>query len=247
MLTVSAAAGSDPRRMTFFRETSVPSLAGLARLVTTTAWSPIIWAGGRRASAQFLSSSFAALDFDDGAWTVNDAVQTLVHNELIGLVGTTRSHQKVKDNRPAVDRFRLVMVWETPITDRRAYEQNMARLTTEMPADRACKDAGRFFWPCAEVVYLQAGGRLPWAPYAPAPPRPAAAIDTELRRVPQWMRDDLERGVPEGSRNRTAYRFAAKLKERGFSPDDAAAILGSGIRLDAQELAGVISSAFRRS
>lgn len=250
MPTVSVAPGSDPRLMTQFTEMGVPTRIALARVIVLTAWSPIVWTGGQRAKANFQHSDFCALDFDDGKWTLGDATTFLLENKLIGIIGTTRSHQKAKDGAPAVDRFRIVMPWAGRILEARTYEQNMARLMAHMPADRACKDAGRFFWPCGRIAFATNGDPLAWLPYAPPPPRAlsrTAAIDAELRRVPLWMRDELSRGVPPGQRNKTAYRFACHLKQRGFSQRDVEDILVSGIDIDRSELAGAISSAFRRN
>lgn len=229
----------------FFSTMETGSLDEIARQMLLSAWSPIVWDGGRRAKAWFSYSDFCALDFDNGEWSTDDAAAMLTKNGMAGIVGTTRSHRLVKDGQPACDRFRIVMPWETRLHDRAAYEQNMARLMTHMPADRACKDGGRFFWPCGHIVFIQDGAPLAWKPFTKPKPSRTAMVDMQLHRVPDWMRAELECGVPIGGRNKTAFRFAIKLKERGFSQDEALGILSCGIDLDRSELAGAISNAFK--
>lgn len=247
---ISVSRETDARRMTQFTAFEAASGGELAEQCCRAAWSPIIWNGGRRAKVYFSHSHLCALDFDDGRWSVDDAVNALKQRGLAGFIGTTKSHRVSKDGKPATERFRLVLPWDGVITDARTYEQNMSMLVQRLPADKACKDAGRFFWPCKEIVYYQHGTKLEWAPYSvPAPRKPSysATCASQLKQFPVWMENELAGGISVGSRNRTAFRFAAYLKRLGFNERDVFDGFDGRIDIDKAELGQAISSAFRNT
>ncbi len=245
-ISLTEPGGFDAARMTQFVTTDVADIDAFTAYLVTFAWSGCVWRDGRRLRANFVSSDWCALDFDDGRWTVGDALQTLKHNELYGIIGTTKSHQKSKNEAPACDRFRLIMPWNGQITSRDAYEQNMRRLMEHMPVDKACKDAGRFFWPCEEIVHVVEGAALDWLPYeAPKPRVPSRSVihDASLGQVPQWMEAKLKHVRP-GERNKTAFYIACRLKERGWSQSKIAELLLDHIDLDRREIERTVLSAW---
>lgn len=236
--------------MTVFETVHVETFAEIIPLITEYAWSPIVWYNGKRVKTHFSFAGMCALDFDNGVWTLATAVRMLRQNFQAGIIAPTRSHQIEKDGKPACDRFRLIMPWDTPCGSLDAYEQNMKRLTGVFPVDPACKDGARFFWPCTSVYYQQTGVAIQWQPYiAPRPhvPTPGEAYDRSLHIIPQWMRNELENGIVPGKRNQTVFRFAIHLKRRGFCEAEVREIFGRTIDLDTTEIARTVSSAFRTS
>lgn len=217
----------------------VKTLGAVQRYILSYAWSPIVWASGHRLRKNFQFSDLCALDFDDGSWSVQDAIDALETRDLAGIIGTTKSHT------PEAPRFRLVMPWDGRIIDARVYEQNMKRLTEHMPADKAAKDAARFFWPCKEIVYYRPGARLSWLPYtAPTPkPKPPKAL-VDARLTPFWLEKTLKTRGYEGNRNSLVYWCAKRLKDLGFSRDEAETLISPHISLDGSELSRTVLSAF---
>jgi hypothetical protein len=171
----------------------------------------------------------------------------LVKSDLGGFIGATKSHRVAKGAQPACDRFRVVIPWESRITDVKTFEQNMLRLTRYMPIDPVCKDGARFYWPCTESLHFTIGDGMSWAPYEVPPVRPpsrSAAYDKDLHTVPPWMEAELKTAHP-GTRNKTAFKMAIRLKERAWTQSEVVALLGCYIDLEAKELERTVQSAWR--
>ena len=226
--------------MTAFQIADCRTLGETQRWIASHAWSPCVWNNGHRLEANFLFSDFCALDFDSGEWGIEDARAMLEKNDLAGIVGTTKSHTSTDP------RFRVVMPWRERISDVSAYKQNMKRLTEHMPADKAAKDAARFFWPCTEIVFYRPGGKIDCLPYTAPKPRPPVSQQTkDAMMMPEGFYVALRARAVEGNRNSLAYWAAQRMKDAGFRQLDAENILGSYINLDAIELNRTISSAFK--
>ncbi len=100
---------------------------------------------GRRASENFLSCGFLALDFDDG-WTVAEAMADQFIRKYAAIIYTTASHQQEKNGKPACDRFRVVFILEKPIQNAEGYRAAMRGLFQKYPqADKSAGDPGRLF------------------------------------------------------------------------------------------------------
>lgn len=247
-MIISYSPSTDPRRMLNFQRTDVRSLSEAQQYILKYAWSPCVWDGNIRAESRFLFSDFCALDFDDGKWSVADAIKMLNEKSLCGFVGTTKSHRLEKDGVIA-DRFRIVMPWASRITDLKVYKQNMARLVTHMPADQKAKDGARFFWPCTAVAHYRPGARLDWEALKSEPVRERILVSDktiDARMVPEWLKTKLRQTLP-GARNSNTYWAAMRLKERGFIASEAENVISQYINLDRTELARTVLSAFTRS
>lgn len=231
--------------MTAFQIADCRTLGETQRWITSHAWSPIVWNNGHRLEANFLFSDFCALDFDDGRMTIDMAREMLIKGDYAGIIGTTKSHQKEKGGLTC-DRFRIVIPWAGRISDVGAYKQNMKRLTEHLPADRAAKDAARFFWPCSEIVFYRPGGKMAWLPYTAPRPRtlPSKQAQEAMFMSPGFY-SKIKSAAIEGNRNDLAYWATKRMKEAGFRQVDVENILGSYISLDAIELNRTISSAFK--
>lgn len=226
---------SDPARL---HKKWTTTHSTIASHITHCPWSPIVWAGGTRSKKNFLGTELAVLDVDND-WQLADAVDYVRRIEAWCLIGTTKSHT------PEHHRFRLIMRWQRRIEDVSLYEQNLQRFIKTTPADRACGDGARFYFPCREIVYRQNGRALPVLSPRPAP-RPTPTY-TGSDDVPPWMADELRAGIPEGRRNRTAFRFAIHLAERKVAQADAREILAPIVSpgFTARELEKAIWSGYR--
>lgn len=151
MISVSLSQEKDPRKHTHFKTQNPLSLDQFAELVCASVWSPIIWKDGVRRGENFLSAKYAGLDFDDGQWDLDEARAFFESSGVNYLLGTTKSH-RLNKNGLVADRFRVILPFENIITDPQLYCYNMWSLSQDLPIDPACKDAGRFFYPCKEIV-----------------------------------------------------------------------------------------------
>ena len=193
-----------------YKQVELPLGKTLGLVILNYVWAPIVWRDGARKSANFIRSDLLVLDFDNGKWSLDDARAFCKQWDYAHIVGTTRSHTA------EAHRFRLIIPWETPISDLEAYKQNMQRIAQKLPADTQALDAARCYKPCREIIVMQDGRSMPWRAYKP----PEKRRECEYREkgvLPPWLRAMLELPPPQGLRNRHAFKLAAKLAEHGFS------------------------------
>lgn len=202
--------------------------SALGRIMTSKAWSPSIWKDGLRGKEHFQVAYLVGIDVDEGL-SLNDAIEQCQKLDIGVIVGTTRNHQKIKDNKPACDRYRLVFKYDRAITDYREYEHNVRVAVDFWGGDAAAKDAARFFFPCKEIVHISRGADIYASEYDPTPA--AAKIATNnirkyLRikydRTPRWISAFLESGqLCRGkARNQTIFVVARSMTELGFIAED---------------------------
>lgn len=150
----------------------------VAKLICEFAWSPIVWVGGARKADAFASAFWCALDFDDGSYTLAQACDDVTQAGLAHVIGTTKSHGMPKGDAPACDRFRMLLRFDRVVDSRAVFERAMrAAMQDFVGADKSCKDAARFFFPCVDIVSAAKGhGYWPLnddaeeSPAGPAPP-----------------------------------------------------------------------------
>lgn len=136
----------------------------LSRAMVKFPWSPITWKNGYRSSSNFIATEWLALDFDDGEMTVGEAVEN-VFCDMTHVIGLTKSHQVKKKTaggslKQACDRFRVVLKLEKAVSDLHTYTSQIIALSRHLPIDSKCKDGGRFFSPCTEIVSIETDGLL---------------------------------------------------------------------------------------
>lgn len=160
----------------------------VAKLICTFAWSPIVWVGGIRKADAFASALWCALDFDDGTYTLAQAMDDVTQAGLAHVIGTTKSHGKPKGDTPACDRFRMLLRFDRVVDSRAIYDRAMrAAMQDFVGADKSCKDAARFFFPCVDIVSAAKGhGYWPLDDDAedtpgPAPPKIERNLYREAR------------------------------------------------------------------
>jgi hypothetical protein len=222
-----------------FECVATDDLPRLERCITKFVWSPIRFKDGVRRQANFEAANWCALDFETPDLTL-EAAQALFIDRT-HLIGTTRNHRKAKGDLPPLDRFRVVMRWERPITDLRLYRWNMRRMTDRYPCDVACRDGARFFFPCRQVTQMEVEGLLEevdthipaWFDAELHPEFQAAAADAGL--LPSWVTWALRVVIPVGQRNPTIYRMAKDLSKYGLDEEAIVAIVVGGKTYGGQE------------
>lgn len=241
----SCAKSRRPGGFKYFYEVNCETALEIERLTTSDVWSAILWRDGVRLTVNFLEAGAAVFDFDSGVWTLGDAHKWFSDRSLKHLIGTTRSHQIEKDGRK-VDRFRVVVPFELPITDARAYTQNMKRWLKMMPADQIAHDGGRRWLPFTALTHVAEGSMLSWRPYkAPPPKQPCAYQAAGI--IPKWIREILDASPVNGQRNASVFKIAINLAERGFSQGEVIRLIAaSRIDLPNKEIENAIQSGFRK-
>jgi hypothetical protein len=189
----------------------------MAEIALAHVWSPIIWRDGVRRGDQFLRANWLVLDFDDGKFTLGDATREF--KDMCHWIGTTWSHT------PEKHKFRVAMRWTTVIEDEAQYRQNVEYALRHYPADRQCKDLGRYFFPCKEPVACAQGAEADvWDKVAELP-RPLAVEVTQSRIMPVQVRVMLSEVWPLGTRNRNTFITAKEMFRRGFTKDEIVAAI----------------------
>jgi len=198
----------------------------LTNHVTKTVWSPVVWEPAYRAKENFKETHLIGLDFDgdhpNGQLTLSDAIDYFKSLDISCIIGTTRNHQLPKKKNehvtmPACDRFRVILAAEkcTSLAD---YEYTNSVFMENLPCDKSCKDGGRLFYACKEIVWTNFTGKL--AGWIKAPPPVVWELpEGEMRSlvdVPSYIWTYIEKGV-ESERHHTAYKVACELGRRGFS------------------------------
>ena len=220
------------------------SFDDLPRLITRRAWSPIRFRDGYRKGDNFEVAYVVALDFDNGKCTLDEALRRF--HCYAHIIGTTRSHQLEKDGKPATDRFRVILKLAAPIGTMGMFKSTLKHLVKHdhPESDQKPKDAGRFFYPCKEVVSVKLDGDLV-TPIPEPPPRPPRdyTLEKQFKNIPKWVRSFLKFGAPEGSRNDTSLRISKALTKCGFSYDEIYDLLSkSNMNLPSDEMSRVVQN-----
>ena len=181
------------------------------------------------------------LDFDGGC-TIEEVKAILAKNNLAGIIGTTRNHQKVKvtksgKKKPACDRFRVILKFDRPLRSDDELKKLWPKISRIFPMiDESCKDAARFFYPCKEIVAVTQGIDFPTQPdpiHAEDHPvvgvsvnkgHPAVtATKTPSQRglLAQATMRFITFGADDGEWHRAFFKAGIDLKEQGYSIDEA--------------------------
>lgn len=184
-----------------------------------------------RHSKHFQQCQLVGLDVDDGM-SIAEADSVL---ESIGVqyaILTSKSHGKWKNQgksneSPPCDRFRILIPCESPTSDRLTVTHNLRLFGKKINIDRNCVDPARFFKPSPGIVKIKSVGFLyQWQqPNKEQYERRARAHVESLRSygragiVPQFVKQLLSSGAPEGGRNSACYSIGKALGTAGFSLD----------------------------
>lgn len=198
----------------------------MARHLTRSIWSPIIFEQGYRNSANFRETQICALDFENPEYPLAQALNDFC--DMRHIIGTSRNHQREKDGHPPMDRFRVVMFFEKPFTDLEHYTQNMLAIIKRYGADPQCADGARLYYPCREIVSFLDDG------YLVDVVEKSTHKEERLRHfnakekylylhagvLPEFAEMFSRTVIPVGSRNSACWRVARDLFKVGFATDD---------------------------
>jgi hypothetical protein len=120
-------------------------------------YSTISYQNNYRKAENFESAQLCILDFD-GETELEEAFD--IFKDYQCLIVTTKSHQKEYKNGKKItktDRFRAIIPFSTPITNRGLFRGLMKYFTERFNSDPACIDAARFYYPNQgqEVYYTR--------------------------------------------------------------------------------------------
>lgn len=235
VVSFSRADSKEARHHTHFKEAE-GEFSRLAPIIVQKAWSPIVWRGGQRKKDNFLSSDLVALDFDNGEWSIDDAKNFCLATNLQAIIATTKSHQLEKKTitgitQPAVDRFRLVLPTVATCTSLDDFEYTMRMLMDGIPCDASCKDGGRFYFPCKEVVWScfdesSATGKVQWMSCPEEETEEFRYHEKDVvakehyrdaTAIPHYLIKDMRYGVKSPGRHKALYMIGCELGRRGFT------------------------------
>jgi len=197
-------------------------------IMTDIPWSPSHFANNHRAAANLLAVQTIAFDFDSGLCELDQMVDYMKDAELSVVIGTTKSHQIEKGDKPPCDRFRVAILMESIIADNDLYRQQMNFFKELWSTngkcwfDNACVDSSRFFYPCKNIVYINHGSPLPWVEKKVIV-RQARKITEDQKRntalIPRWVFERLS-APSDKSRHTIAYSVSACLTELGWELEE---------------------------
>lgn len=197
-----------------WRTVNIDDLNRIAKGICRFPWSPVVWRDGYRKKVNFLCADLLVLDFDDGEMTLAEAVENYFC-DYVHIIGTTKSHQVEKSDKPPCDRFRVVIPFEKRIRDLYTYEHQLRAARRNYPIDGGCKDGGRYFAQCKEIVSVNTEGEV-WNIVAPPPKRkstPRAIKYLKNGVIPPKAREIFEHGLMPGMRNDSFFMLGLYLKE----------------------------------
>lgn len=205
-----------------FKPVEISSIDDLVKYTTSTNYSMGIFKDDYRTKKNFQEAQAIAIDVDnDGPndnYTIAEATEKFA--QFKHLIMPSRSHQKEKNGKVA-DRFRVILFLDAPITDAKDFQATWKTIYDNYPAaDRACKDASRFFFPSPEVYSINQDGKL-WPS--------AKFVQPQVNELDKALDDNRERGTlskqtleffmngaPEGKRNQALFKASKDMQEQGY-------------------------------
>lgn len=200
-----------PRHVTAMRE--------VAGVIEKHCWVASIFEGGHKKNDLFEYSDFAAFDFDDPRFSLEEAKKYFAH--YMHVIGTTKSHQQPKSGQPPCDRFRVIVPWTQRVLDCATYAFNTRRIGEPLYADPKGYRASQYMKPCREIIsILERGyGIVPLQPPL-EPVRAYTNVHAGRRYIPQYIKHLLVSGFTSGERHAKLYHVACVLGENGFTLDE---------------------------
>lgn len=191
----------------------------IGRVITKCVNSPIVWNNGRRRSKDFQYADWLVLDFDDGL-PLEEALE--LFKNYTHVIGTTKSHKKPKgkDNK-ICDRYRVWLKLSRRCENLDDYTYTIKKLAVKYGADCQAIDGARKFLPCREIISVHKGSLLEIEKKVDYKPVRQFRDDSLPHRfVPSFIRQMLDVGVAEGSRNYACYTVSKYLSKNGYSEDE---------------------------
>jgi len=224
---------------------------GIMELITTQGYCGSTFSNGHRCLENFEQTNLVILDVDENL-TLEKAKIRLGGYKYI--LATTRNHQKIKTTKagkekPACDRFRIILFLDGTITKKEDYKNTCHQLLRLFPElDPSCSEASRFFYPSVEIVdYCKEGKLVNICEYvAPTKQHNHANTDSTFGTLSSKTNDFLANGAEVGSWNNRLFSAALDLNEQGYPRNIALQLLNTvENELDDQDMA-TFDSAYDR-
>lgn len=220
-----------------FEPVEINSLQELVDHATKHNYSTGVFKDNRRNKANFLKAECIALDVDNDDPEDNYTIQGAkdLFKDYRHVIMPSKSHQKEKNGRVA-DRFRVILFLETAITDAKDFTATWVELLNYYPAaDRACKDASRFYYPSPKAFsVVDTGKSWPVTRYV-EPERneldEALGHEDNYGKLAYDTLQFLTYGAPAGKRNVRLFKASKDMQEQGFTIDQCKAKIQSMITL----------------
>lgn len=237
-------AGADQTRQVDFTN-KYETFRELALAISTDRpWSPGIFQNGIRNNANLDQISLLVLDFDAGMAL---AEALIAFKDYKHIIGTSKSHG-IEKGGVVADRFRVALAIDKPVINDSEFKAVWFAAFAKWPAaDRACKDAARFFFPCKNIVSVNENGLL-WSERAftkqlITPSKQPLEGNIRKGKLSKATKDFLIDGAPDGEWHGRFFKAAMDFKEQGYDIDTArlklAAVSGELDATDEQQLSDV--------
>lgn len=208
-----------------FKPVAINNLNEFINYAKTYNYSTGIFKDNYRNKANFVEAECIALDVDnDGPsdfYTIEDAAK--VFKDYKHIIMPSKSHQKEKNGKIA-DRFRIILFLNDTITDSKDFTATWLDLLKFYPgADRACKDASRFYYPSPQSYSVNENGKTwPISKYVEPEKNELDAYITngEKGQLSKQTLNFLAYGAPAGKRNKRLFKAAKDMQEQGFSIEE---------------------------
>lgn len=194
----------------------------VTEVITKNAISACLYNGGYRAAKNFICADLCILDFDKGL-TVKEAV--VLFSEYRCLIAASKSHQKNKDG-VTCDRFRVVLWFDDVIDDASDFVFTMKTYIKNFGSDASACDAGRFYFPCTEVLHYHDGWFLPKLVYIKPQHKNVKRREDELGRPTKRMIEfECSGAFDVGTRHETILRVASECAFVGYTLEETFAFI----------------------
>lgn len=219
-----------------FEPTVINSLQEFVDYATKYNYSTGIFKENYRNKANFVQAECIAIDIDnddiEDNYTIEEA--TKIFADYKHIIMPSKSHQKQKNGRVA-DRFRVILFLEHPITSAKDFTATWGQLLKFYPAaDKACKDASRFYYPSPKCYSVNDQGRL-WPVTKYVEPEKTeldvALADGERGQLSKSTMQFLTYGAPAGKRNQRLFKAAKDMQEQGFTIEECKTRVNAMIQL----------------
>lgn len=197
-------------------------------IIKNWCWTPVILKEGKRLNSNFEYAGWGALDFDNGEYTLDEAMKDWC--DTVSIIGTTKSHGERK-NGIIADRFRIVFLWDRIITHSNDYRFNLKKLINKYGADPACSDPARFFYPCKDIIQITTDGFKQPVETTNKSKFTQEEIDEKYEAykaqgiIPDWIKGLLRYGGPIGERNKSCFRLGLYLTKLGYEENEIIAMI----------------------
>lgn len=206
---------------TTFTPVEINSLQDLVNHATKHDYSMGVFKDNYRNKKNFIEAQAIAIDVDnDGPndnYTIEEATE--VFADYRHIICPSKSH-RIDKNGKVADRFRVILFLNETVTDAKDFQATWKKIYEFYPAaDRACKDASRFFYPSPSVHSLNDKGKE-WEVSQYVKPEVkdelSVALEGDRGQLSKQTLEFFVNGAPEGKRNQALFKAAKDMQEQGY-------------------------------